>query len=59
MAIVGSNSSDSHLDSDGYDAWFAEGRRLLADLPTESWDDNWFNDKYKPEAEGNVHVFFM
>jgi hypothetical protein len=60
MAVVGSNKSDSHLDSnsDGYEGWLAEGRRLLADLPKESWDDNWFNDDYKPEAEGNVRVFF-
>ena len=55
--LVRGNLSESQLDSDGYNAWLAEGRRLIADLPTESWDDKWITDDYyKPKT--TVRIFF-
>ena len=54
--LVRGNLSESQLDSDGYNAWLAEGRQLIADLPTESWDDKWITDDYyKPKT---VRIFF-
>lgn len=58
LTVVGPNVSDSQLDSDGYKAWLAEGRRLIADLPTESWDDRWITDDYYM-AKPTVRNFLM
>jgi hypothetical protein len=58
LTLVRGNPTESQLDSDGYKAWLAEGRRLIADLPTESWDDNWINDDYYYKPKTSVCIFF-
>ena len=57
VTLVRGNPSESQLDSDDYKAWLGEGRQLIADLPTESWDDKWImDDCYKPKT--SVRIFF-
>jgi hypothetical protein len=46
------------MESDCYKAWLAEGRRLIADLPTESWDDRWISDDCD-NAEATLHTIFF
>jgi hypothetical protein len=49
--------------SQEYQAWLAHGRELMANMPTESWDDRWITDDFylsQPQApaEAIVRGFF-